>query len=305
MSRMIRTIAAAAAFLAFAAPVLADEKPARLAAITLENDFFAGYDHHYTNGVQAAFVVTPSTVFAVGQRLYTPTNTDSRTPDPTDRPYAGWLYVMTDTRLPARETIDHLTLSLGVVGPHALGRQAQNAVHHLLGENEAQGWDSQIGSEVTAFAGYERAWPHVLAGKLDNESWDVALRAGGSLGNVLTYADAGAVVRFGRHLPDDIPVTHISLGPPRDGYRGTSEFGWYLWAGFDGRYVARNMFLDGNTVRDGPSVERKPFGYDAQVGVALAWPNARVGFTYIQRSREFDGQVGNDRFGQLTLSLAY
>ena len=76
-----------------------------------------------------------------------------------------------------------------------------------------------------------------------------------------------------------------------------------MWAGLDGRCVARNMFLDGT--RDGPSVERKPFGYDAQAGVALAWPNARVGFTYIQRSREFDGQVGSDRFGQLTLSLAY
>ena len=42
-----------------------------------------------------------------------------------------------------------------------------------------------------------------------------------------------------------------------------------------------------------------------QAGIALAWPDARVGFTYIQRSREFEGQPGPDRFGQLTLSLAY
>jgi len=304
MRHWFRAIAVAAATtLAIAAR--ADEKPARLAAITLENDFFAGYDHHYTNGVQAAFVVSPSTVFAIGQRIYTPTNTDARVPDPADRPYAGWLYAMTDTRLPTRGTIDHLTLSLGIVGPHALGEQAQNLVHRALGENEAQGWDSQLGSEVTVMAGYERAWPSVITGKLGRQSYDLALRAGGALGNVLTYADVGAVVRYGRNLPDDIPVTHISLGPPRDGYRGTTEFGWYVWAGLDGRFVAHNMFLDGTTFRDGPSVERKPFGYDAQVGVALAWPNARVGFTYIQRSREFDGQVGNDRFGQLTLSLAY
>jgi hypothetical protein len=105
--------------------------------------------------------------------------------------------------------------------------------------------------------------------------------------------------------PTTFPSRTSRSGPPRDGYRGTTEFGWYVWAGLDGRFVARNMFLDGTTFRDGPSVERKPFGYDAQVGVALAWPNARVGFTYIQREREFDGQVGNDRFGQLTLSLAY
>ena len=278
---------------------------ALLVAVTIENDFFVGYDHHYTNGVQAAFVASPSTVFAVGQRMYTPTNTDTRTPDPADRPYAAWLYAMTDTRLPTRDTIDHLMLSIGTVGPHALGRQAQNLVHRALGESRSQGWDSQLSSEVTALVGYERAWPRVAAGRFDGTSWDVATRAGGAVGNVLTYANTGVVARIGRHLPDDIPVTHISLGPPRDGYRGTPEFGWYAWGGLDARYVAHNMFLDGNTWRDSPSVSRKPFGLDAQLGIAAAWPRARVGFTYILRSREFDGQQGNDRFGQLTLSLAY
>ena len=282
-----------------------DAPPATLVSITVENDFFAGYDQHYTNGVQAAFAATPSTVVAVGQRLYTPTNTDLATPDPKDRPYAAWLYAMTDTRLATKDTIDHVTLSLGMVGPHALGRQAQNAVHRILGENTSHGWSSQIGSEVTVMAGYERAWPRVIEGRFAGYSYDAALRAGGALGNVLTYASTGAVVRFGKHLPDDIPVTHISLGPPRDGYRGTPQFGWYLWGGLDGRYVAHNMFLDGNTFRDSASVDRKKWGYDAQLGAAFAWPRARVGFAYIQRGREFDGQQGPDRFGQLTLSFAY
>jgi hypothetical protein len=305
MKRSIRAFAAAAAMMSLPIAGLADEMPSRLAAITIENDFFAGYDHHYTNGVQAAFVAGPSTVFAVGQRMYTPTNTDTRIPDSKDRPYAGWLYAMTDTRLPAEGTIDHLTVSLGIVGPHAMAQQAQDLVHRALGEKESQGWDSQIGSEATVLLGYERAWPRLLAGRLESYSYDAAVRAGGAVGNVLAYANTGIVFRFGRNLPDDIPVTHISLGPPRDGYRGTPEFGWYAWAGLDGRYVAHNMFLDGNTFHDSASVNRKPWGYDAQLGVALAWPNARVGFAYIQRSKEFDGQVGPDRFGQLTLSLAY
>ena len=160
MKRFIPALAIAAAFLPGLAR--ADEMPAKLAALTLENDFFAGSDHHYTNGVQAAFVVSPRTVIAIGQRIYTPTNTDSRIPDPADRPYAGWLYGMADVRLPADGTIDHLTVSLGVVGPAALGRQAQNAVHRMLGQQRAQGWDSQIGSEITAMVGYERAWPRVV-----------------------------------------------------------------------------------------------------------------------------------------------
>jgi hypothetical protein len=210
-----------------------------------------------------------------------------------------------DRRLDTRETIDHLTISLGVVGPASLGRQVQNGVHRIAGNGESVGWSHQLHNEPTVMVGYERAWPSVFSGALGRQSFDVAPRVGGALGNVLTYANVGAVVRYGRNLPSDIPVTHISLGPPRDGYRGTPEFGWYVWAGLDGRAVARNMFLDGNTFRDSPSVNRKPFGYDAQVGFALAWPSARVGFTFVQRSHEFDGQVGDDRFGQLAISFAY
>ena len=303
--RTIRALAAAAALLTLPGVSSADATPATLASLTFENDFFAGYDHHYTNGVQVAFVASPRTVVAFGQRIYTPTDTDSAVPDPRDRPYAGWLYVMTDTRLPAERTIDHLTLSLGVVGPPSLARQVQNTTHRLFGEVRSQGWDSQIGTEATVMVGYERAWPAVASAKFGAQTVDLALRAGGALGNVFTYANTGAVVRFGHNLPSDIPVTHISLGPPRDGYRGTPEFGWYVWAGLDGRYVARNIFLDGNTFKDGPSVDRKPFGWDAQLGIALSWPNARVGFAYIQRGREFKGQVGNDRFGQLSLSFAF
>jgi len=35
------------------------------------------------------------------------------------------------------------------------------------------------------------------------------------------------------------------------------------------------------------------------------WPRARLGFTIVQRSKEFAGQGGNDRFGQLAVSFTY
>lgn len=304
-------------------PALARDPP-RLASLTFENDFFAGYDRHYTNGIQAAFLADrsdmpsllralppltwssePQVVVAIGQRIYTPADTDSETPFPGDRPYAGWLYAMADVRTRSGTTTDHLTASLGVVGPASLGRQTQDAAHDLLGRERPRGWDTQLRNELTVMLGYERAWRDVAAGSFGGQRYDVSLRAGGALGNAFTYASTGAVLRYGRHLPSDLPVTHISLGPPRDGYRGAAQFGWYAWAGVDARAVARNIFLDGHTFRDSASVDRKPFGYDMQIGVALSWPSARAGFTLIQRSREFHGQHGPDRFGQLTLSFAY
>ncbi|HSN21504.1 MAG TPA: lipid A deacylase LpxR family protein [Usitatibacter sp.] len=296
----------------------------RFASITFENDFFAGYDRHYTNGLQLAFLAEladvpaalrasrplawsaePEAVVAIGQRIYTPSDTDITVPDPRDRPYAGWLYAMTDVRTRIAPTIDHLTLVAGVVGPASLARQMQDGVHRLLHEPLSKGWDYQVRTRPTFMVGYERAWPGVLEAPVGHDRMDLALRAGAALGTPFTYADAGAVLRYGRNLPADIPATHLSLGPPRDGFRGTRAFGWYLWAGVEARAIGYNTFIQGSTFRQAPDVNLEHFGYDAQVGVTLAWPEARVGFSLVQRSKEFDRQQGDDRYGQLAVSFAY
>jgi hypothetical protein len=309
---------------ALAASLEARAQAPRFASVTIENDFFVGFDRHYTNGLQVAFLVEtaalpgalreaapfswsadPDLVVAIGQRLFTPDDKSRRHPDPADRPYAGWLYFLADIRVRSDARVaDHLTASLGVVGPSALGRQAQNNVHDALGMDPARGWDDQVSDTVAAFVAYERAWPAALQGAFGDGRVDASPRVSASLGNALTYASAGAVLRYGSVLPRDLPATHISLGPPRDGYRGAPRFGWYVWSGIDARIVARNIFLDGHRASD-PSVPRRPTGIDVQVGGTFVWPRARVGFTVVQRSREFRGQDKPDRFGQLSLSFAY
>ena len=320
MSRHVLYFAAAA----LAASAAARAEPPRFASFTFENDFFAGYDRHYTNGMQLAFLTDiagspdflrnsapfrwtadPQAVVAIGQRIYTPANTDITPPDPADRPYAGWLYLMTDVRTRGAPTIDHLTLTLGMVGPASGARQTQDFIHNVLGEVESKGWDTQVRNRVTFMAGYERAWPGIASGGFAGQHWDLATRVGASVGTPMTYADAGAVLRYGRTLPADLPVTHISLGPPRDGFRGAPAFGWYVWLGADARAVAYNTFIDGSAFNGGPNVSLEPFGYDVQVGIAAAWPRARVGFTLVERSREFKGQAGSDKFGQLAISFPY
>ena len=291
----------------------------RFTAFTFENDFFAGYDKHYTNGMQAAFLTDlrgtpgwlrslsadPQAVIAFGQRIYTPTDKDTGIPRPDDRPYAGWIYVMGELRTRASPTIDHLTVTVGMVGPASGARQTQNGIHRLLNEDEAQGWDTQVRNRATLMVGYERAWPAVAQGTFGNRQVDLSMRIGATAGTPLTYADVGAVLRYGSHLPSDLPVIHISLGPPRDGFRGTPQFGWYVWAGVDARAVAYNSFVQAPAYSGAPSVSRNKFGHDLQVGMAFAWPRARVGFTMVERSSEFTGQQGSDRFGQLALSFAF
>ena len=310
-------LAIAAAGAVGAGPIASAET--RFVSLTLENDYFAGEDRHYTNGMQVAFLADldaaprwlrdqsadSQAVVGIGQRIYTPSDTDSQTCDPHDRPYAGWLYVMGDLRTRADSTIDHATVTFGVVGPASLARRTQNDIHGLLGQEGSHGWDTQVRNRPTLMLGYERAWPKVVQTDFGAHQADLALRVGASVGTPLTYASLGAAVRYGSHLPNDIPVTHISLGPPRDGFRGASQFGWYAWAGVDGRAVAYNTFIQGSTFNGGPHVSRETLGYDLQAGVAAVWRTARVGFTLVRRSKEFTDQSGHDRFGQLAVSFAF
>jgi hypothetical protein len=321
---VLAAFALASSDLAVAAAGEQEVRSPRYITLTLDNDFFVGGDSHYTSGIQIAGLVDrqslpgwmnaapplrwsadPEIMIGVGQRMYTPMNKSAVHPDPNDRPYAGWLYLMADVRTRFDTAVDHVSASIGVIGPASLARQTQTNVHHLLHTDPANGWGAQLHNEPAVTVGYERAWPGVLRGAGGRSRWDVTPRWGATLGNVMTYANAGVVARWGVNLPADIPVTHISLGLPRDGYRGSSRTGWYAWLGLDGRAVARNVFLDGNTWKDSPSVDRKPFGYDVQVGLAVAWRQGRIGFTFVRRSEEFKTQKGADRFGQLTLSFPY
>jgi lipid A 3-O-deacylase len=289
-----------------------------------DNDWFLHQDRHYTAGMQITFVkdiaglpeglrdLAPlrasadrMVALAIGQRVYTPGNTNPKPDEPLDRPYAGWFYLQADIRTQTGATVDHLLVNAGFIGPASGGKQVQRITHHIIGSRVFPGWDEQLKSEPTLMVSFERSWPALMKAGVGALRVDLSPYAAATVGTPYTYANAGLVARLGKNLPDDLPATQISLGTGRDGYRGAAQFGWYVWAGVDARAVGHNTFLDGSTFRDSPSVERKVFGLDAQFGVVVAWPWARAGLTLVHRAKEFEGQTGVDRFGQLSLSFSY
>ncbi|MHA1568721.1 MAG: lipid A deacylase LpxR family protein [Alphaproteobacteria bacterium] len=262
--------------------------------------------------------------YAIGQSIFTPEDVRDTALVAGDRPYAGWLYAGFSAHTEHRITtpanprgdpvrLDTVELDLGVVGPAAFGAEVQNNFHDLINSTRSQGWDNQLDNEPGVVLAVERRWRlpiHPLRGgriRTNNVlGMDVLPHMGGSLGNVMTYAAVGATVRFGMDLFKD-------FGPPRirpslsgshafDVKRG---FGWYLFAGGEGRLVARNIFLDGNTSGDGHSVDKKPLVGDAQIGIAIVFPGARLTYTHVFRTREFRGQRRADRFGAFSLSVRF
>jgi len=247
-----------------------------------------------------------------GQSIFTPANLRLNPPDPTDRPYAGWmfggagLYQETD-----RHSLDHVELLVGVVGPAALGEQVQNGFHTLISGINSQvaaaGWGSQLKNEPGVVLSYEHKW-RVDAPLGGGFSVDFIPEVGGSLGNVFTYGEASAMLRFGQNLKADYGPARM-----RPSLSGTTWFdpsqlegplGWYLFVGAQGRAVARNVFLDGNTFVSSPSVRKETFVGDLSAGLSFFWSDlTKVDFVLTWRSKEFTAQAEPDRYGGVNISF--
>jgi lipid A 3-O-deacylase len=247
-----------------------------------------------------------------GQSIFTPVNLRLNPPDPTDRPYAGWmfagagLYQETD-----RRSLDHVELLVGVVGSAALGEQVQNGFHDLISGINSQvtaaGWGSQLKNEAAVVLSYEHKWRWgaPLGGGF---AVDVIPEIGGSVGNVFTYAEASAMLRFGQNLKADYGPARM-----RPALSGTTWFdpsqlegplGWYLFVGAQGRAVARNIFLDGNTFVASPRVTKETFVGDLSGGLSFFWSDlTKVDFVLTWRSKEFVTQSEPDRYGGVNISF--
>jgi lipid A 3-O-deacylase len=311
-----------------------------------ENDkwAFRGADQHYTNGIRLGWLsreirtdtdpvlgwarrlatalplLDPSgrtrVGLALGQNLYTPSDTRRATRDAADRPYAGWLYgglaivneVQMQNRRHRNDRIETLEINVGIVGPSAGGEIVQNRWHGIIGVEPAMGWRHQLPDEPGLVVFYETKWRSLfdldLPRALDGIDVDVIPHAAVSLGNVATYGALGGTLRLGQDLD-------IDYGPPRirpalsgSGFHHHSDgFGAYVFVGFEARVVGYDMFLDGPLFRDGASVERRPLVADVQAGVAMTWRGARIAFTHVLRTREFESQPQSDRFGALSITI--
>jgi len=314
------------------------EEAGRITILEENDSLFFNSDKHYTQGLrisdllagaqasdglrddafQALGSVVPAfepggtrrTAIFLGQSLFTPKNLTIRPPDPHDRPYAGWLYVGASL---LQETggrmLENAELDFGIVGPGALGKQVQNDFHQFIGVKEAQGWSSQLQQEFGAILSYERLWRLRLVG--DNGfGVDIMPQLGASVGNILTYGEAGALLRIGKGLGADYGPIRI-----RPALSGTDYFdadrldegkGYYFFAGTQGRVVGRNIFLDGNSFRTSPSVSKKNLVGDVQAGFSVLWSKSlRLDVTVALRTEEFHGQRTPDDICTAALTFSW
>lgn len=350
MSRNIKPALLLGAACALLAPGLAhaqdgaSEEPgddAGVFSLILENDSLSsGADRNYTSGIKFGYVRPTNDLpgwlsgggnviesltgaqpafwgVAVGQSIFTPEDISANPAPPDQHPYAGWLYaqVLLGTAESRPDGLfprysDLYELEFGMVGPSALGREAQRGIHQILNAPDPQGWDSQLHDEFAFALSYERRWSSFryftdyVPGGLEIV---VSPSLGATVGTLRTEARVGLAAQIGYQI-----INAYEVGPPRvrpalsgAGYFEHQDFSWSLFAGVQARAVARNLFLDGNTFEDSASVERIPYVLDGQLGFTVQVGDVRLAYTYVMRTDEFETQTAAQDFGTVALQFRF
>ncbi len=331
---MNRTIAPslAALSLAVAASALAAPLPPDPAAVwTLQDEnasiSTAGItDRYYTNGLRLGYasptgVMPPAldniaaSLWGDGQRrytiditqqIYTPDATSLAVPPRGDRPYAGVLMgtvgLLSDTA--AHRSI--FTVGVGVMGPSPLAEQVQNGFHEIISQRGNRGWSSQLRDEPEVQVISSRTYRVKLwqGGGIETDMLP-ELTAG--LGTLRTYVQTGVTLRIGQGLDADYGVARVRPGPSGgDVFQSGGVTGWYVFAGVDGKGVARDATLDGNLTGHSLHVHHEPFVGEGHAGFALIFSGVRLTYSHVLQSSEFKAQKGGlHQFGSLALSMRF
>ena len=307
----------------------------KVLTLVVENDLFGGNgeDENYTSGLRLGYFdinadmpelayeldkfiptfeinETTSVFYSLGHNIYTPSDIEKREQDPNDRPWAAHLYGSMGLVSITDNHIDEIELSLGVVGPAALGEQAQKLVHsHITTQSPTpKGWSNQLKNEPAINVGWQRRFPQAWNRSVGGISLAATPYYGVALGNVYSFADAGFNLRLTPESErwQDAPA-RVRPGLPGTGFFEIPKKGWswYLFAGAEGRAVARNIFLDGNTFQDSHRVDKKYFVADLNAGLAITYDQYRLSYTLVKRTKEFEGQDDDTVFGALSLGYRF
>ncbi len=334
---MLRQFLIASVISTISLPAMAqDEEHNTFVSISIENDLFGGgSDRFYTSGVRASWfndkVQAPkimkeiskyiptinidhhsSTIYTIGHNMYTPEDITIKEQPLNDRPWAAFLYgsvgIANLTHNKDKPShIDEMELTLGVIGPEALGKPIQRTVHKYISDSpEPRGWSNQLNFEPGVILSWQRRIPRIWGFDTKHIHGRLEPHLGLSLGNIRTHVASGLTFVIGSDKMQDTPP-RVRPAIPGTGYfeRTNNHFDWQIFAGADARLVGRDIFLDGNTFSNSHNVDKKYLVGDLSAGASLFKGDYRLSYTINYRTEEFRTQDNQSIFGSISLTKRF
>lgn len=300
-------------------------------SFTLDNDIFVDSDDGYTNGLFVSWydagdsdaseqpgpplLVRPLlwslpdghggrvlNAYTVGQVIVTPENITVE--DNSDLPYSGLLFFNNTHLVIGAGHADKLSTSLGIVGPSSGAESAQKWIHKLTGSDFPEGWDSQLKDEIVFKFSRARLWRAWFS---QNDRMDLLLIGEATLGTIDSSLSGSVMLRYGEGLAQSFAMPVLSSTKTSNPVAFKS--GWYLYIGVTARHLFNQIFTDGNTFRDSPSIDAEKSQLGAMIGFAYSWQTVSltlavsdINLVGDKLETEFPELT---RYGTLTLAWGY
>ena len=299
-------------------------------SVTLDNDLFVDSDNGYTNGLYVSlydvgrhsnqlpshdFWVSPLmwsmpqetikgsiNAYMIGQTMSTPSDISIADPIENELPYSALLSLTNSYMTVSPDHADRVSTTIGIVGPAALGEEAQKLVHGIIGADEPQGWDTQLHNELVFQFSRARTWRSWVSG---SGNYDLLTNADLSLGTIKSSLDTGMTVRYGKDLINSYATTLFSNS--RISNPVTVEGGWFVYAGVKAGYIFNQIFTDGNTYRDSRSIDYDHEYVGLTAGFSYGWENVSLTFAIndaniIQNGDKAEALDNLTQYGTLTFA---
>ena len=299
-------------------------------SLTIDNDLFVGNDNGYTSGIYYSWYDTPDnnkaeigflaramrwsltdrypakaevSIRTIGQTMVTPDDIKLEDPPlpPEDLPYGGLLFFSDIWVKAYADRAEKIGVTLGIVGEYSFAEESQTFVHKVIGGDEPKGWDTQLNDEIVFQFSRAQVWRN-WASRSGNS--DFMLGADAALGTISSSVGVTAMYRYGRQLQHSF--TTALLTTSRASNPVAVRSGWFMFAGVNARYLANQIFLDGNTFdNDGQeSMEYDNEAVGVTVGVTYAWQKVSLAFAMSDLNVIEDNEQAGEysQFGTLTLA---
>ncbi len=240
---------------------------------------------------------------SISQEIYTPKD-KIQNAGHNDYPYSGSLYLSLGINQRRDVTFERLWLDIGIVGKHSFAEQVQDSVHSSINaeNNQALPWNSQVGDEFIINLHYSYSGKVPL---VDNNIAGIHLIPTGqlSLGNASTFFDINMRLKIGHNLNASFGIPKVNFGPDFTGVI-SNDFSLYVYGGAGCRFVARNIYIQGNSWEHPYRHKIIPVVYYFESGICLAYKGFELAYGITYKGKEFYKQADEHLYGTIMISFA-
>lgn len=281
-----------------------------------DNDAYLWYgqDRYYTNGLFIYFrraidqqklkesLEKVTYEISAGQKMYNPLSGNRPNPATHDRPFAAHLFGGVQTSFFYKnESLLKVGLNLGAVGPNALGKEAQDLLHSIVGFYDIEGWNYQIANDFAVNANVQFA--RLLHRSSDNVV-DFTLDTYANIGTTYNGGGVSVVFRAG-DINQLFNSAHYNAGISNKGEtKKLKKKELYFYAKPQLNYVAYDATVQGSLLYDTYSPVTfgvKPLVFSQTLGFNYSSPRFTIDYSLIFLSKEIKSNARTHQYGSISM----